>query len=163
MSEYEVGYKKPPRATQFKPGTSGNPKGRPKRVRSPLNEILEDVLDAVVKYRENGKVRTATRREVSLKLLVRQAIKGDVGAADIVRRKRVDALRQAGPGSTQLEVRDWLPDFPGETAEQKVQGLKVSEPILNTDDPRPGPGETAPPEKDEREADLNGAIPEGGQ
>src|SRR6202000_964768 len=67
MSDFEIGYKKPPKATQFKPGTSGNPKGRPKRVRSPLNEILEDVLDAVVKYRENGKVRTATRREVSLK------------------------------------------------------------------------------------------------
>ena len=28
--DYEVGYKKPPKHTQFKPGQPGNPKGRPK-------------------------------------------------------------------------------------------------------------------------------------
>ena len=27
---YEVGYGRPPQAAQFKPGQSGNPKGRPK-------------------------------------------------------------------------------------------------------------------------------------
>jgi hypothetical protein len=30
-SDYPVGYKKPPRHTQFKPGQSGNPRGRPKQ------------------------------------------------------------------------------------------------------------------------------------
>lgn len=25
---YEIGYKRPPRSTRFKPGRSGNPKGR---------------------------------------------------------------------------------------------------------------------------------------
>ncbi len=29
-ANYKVGYKKPPKHTQFKPGQSGNPKGRPK-------------------------------------------------------------------------------------------------------------------------------------
>jgi hypothetical protein len=29
MSNNEVGYKKPPKHTQFPPGKSGNPKGRP--------------------------------------------------------------------------------------------------------------------------------------
>lgn len=28
---YEVGYRRPPKASQFRPGSSGNPKGRPKR------------------------------------------------------------------------------------------------------------------------------------
>ena len=28
--DFPIGYKKPPRQTQFKPGQSGNPKGRPK-------------------------------------------------------------------------------------------------------------------------------------
>src|ERR1700730_8220909 len=31
---YEVGYRKPPAASQFKPGRSGNPKGRPKGARN---------------------------------------------------------------------------------------------------------------------------------
>jgi hypothetical protein len=30
LGRYKVGYGKPPRATQFKRGRSGNPKGRPK-------------------------------------------------------------------------------------------------------------------------------------
>jgi hypothetical protein len=31
MSDYEVGYKKPPKHSRFKKGESGNPRGRPKR------------------------------------------------------------------------------------------------------------------------------------
>ena len=30
MSGYKVGYSKPPKATQFRKGRSGNPRGRPK-------------------------------------------------------------------------------------------------------------------------------------
>ena len=28
--DYEIGYGKPPKQTRFKPGQSGNPRGRPK-------------------------------------------------------------------------------------------------------------------------------------
>jgi len=67
MHDYGIGYGKPPRATRFKPGTSGNPKGRPKCASSPLGEIVNDVLNAPVKYRENGRARTSSRREVALR------------------------------------------------------------------------------------------------
>jgi|HubBroStandDraft_5_1064220.scaffolds.fasta_scaffold06295_1 hypothetical protein len=123
MGDYEVGYGKPPKKFRFKPGTSGNPKGRPVRDRTLLGEIVKTVLDAPVQYREKGRARTGTRREVSLKLLVQQALKGDVGAADMVQRRYAAALRQAGTGSSRLLIRDWLPDHPGQTAEQKTRDL----------------------------------------
>ena len=42
-----VGYKRPPRKTQFKPGKSGNPRGRPKRkvdMSSALNQAFNDKI-----------------------------------------------------------------------------------------------------------------------
>ena len=40
---YDVGYGKPPKATRFQPGTSGNPRGRPRgsRNRSPSAATME--------------------------------------------------------------------------------------------------------------------------
>lgn len=54
-ARYEVGYGKPPVATRFRPGQSGNPKGRPKGARNrrpALNEErLKDIILAEA-YRE---------------------------------------------------------------------------------------------------------------
>ena len=44
QSDYTVGYKKPPRHTQFKPGESGNRKGRPKQ-----GETFADVITKQVR------------------------------------------------------------------------------------------------------------------
>lgn len=44
--DYEVGYKKPPKEYQFKPGQSGNSKGRPKINKNPyalIDEAIEEV------------------------------------------------------------------------------------------------------------------------
>lgn len=123
MDEYEVGYGRPPKATRFKPGTSGNPKGRPKRDHSSLGEIVHTILSEPVKYRENGRTRTASRREVALMMLVRRAIKGDVSAADILLKKRAHAQRESGADSHTLLIQDWLPDHPGQTAEDKNREL----------------------------------------
>ena len=38
---YEVGHCKPPKHTQFKPGQSGNPKGRPKKDKQLADKIQE--------------------------------------------------------------------------------------------------------------------------
>jgi hypothetical protein len=127
MADYDVGYGKPPHTTQFKPGKSGNPKGRPKRDQSLLGDVVNHVLDEPVQYREKGRAQTATRREVSLTILVQRAIKGDVAAADMVLRKRARALRRAGGGVNRLQVRDWLPDYPGQTADQKARDIGSSE------------------------------------
>jgi hypothetical protein len=47
-AEYEVGYSKPPAASQFKPGQSGNPQGRPKGARNKKPAFNEERLKKII-------------------------------------------------------------------------------------------------------------------
>jgi hypothetical protein len=123
MADYDIGYGKPPRGKRFEPGKSGNPGGRPKDEPDRLGEIVQEVLDAPMQYRQNGRTKTATRREVGLRLLVEKAVKGDVGAAELLLKKRRHALRHGQNGARRLVVTDWLPDYPGQTAEEKTAAM----------------------------------------
>lgn len=64
------------RDTRFKPGQSGNPKGRPRKERSLLTHI-ENELDAEMQITENGKTVRLTKREALAKSMVHNALKGD--------------------------------------------------------------------------------------
>ncbi len=110
-----------PTSTRFRPGVSGNPKGRPKRGPMALADTIRDVLDAPVQYREHGKVQQASHRELRIKMLIERAVKGDVGAADLVLKTRAQALKLGNLGIQRLLIEDWLPDYPGQTADQKTR------------------------------------------
>jgi Family of unknown function (DUF5681) len=47
-TSYKVGYGKPPTASRFKPGQSGNPKGRPKGARNKLPALNEERLKKLI-------------------------------------------------------------------------------------------------------------------
>ena len=49
-----------------------------------LGEITNDVLNASVEYREDGRLKKATRHELTLKALVKQALGGNVSAAEML-------------------------------------------------------------------------------
>lgn len=76
---YEVGYGKPPAATRFKPGQSGNPKGRPKGSRN-FETDLKDELDEKILVREGSRERPMTKQQALFKTLTAKALKGDVAA-----------------------------------------------------------------------------------
>lgn len=79
-TDYDVGYRKPPKAGQFRPGQSGNPKGRKKRSRG-LKTDLGAELRSKVPVTENGKTKQLTKQQLLIKALVTKAAKGDTKAA----------------------------------------------------------------------------------
>ena len=48
MTEYKVGYKKPPLDTQFRPGQSGNPGGRPRKLPTLRSDVEEELVGKAV-------------------------------------------------------------------------------------------------------------------
>lgn len=80
--DYEVGYSKPPRQHRFKPGQSGNPRGRSVRKAdsgSLRDEIMKE-LETVVTINENGKEVRVTKRQLLAKSQLKLAIQGKPSA-----------------------------------------------------------------------------------
>lgn len=74
-----TGYRNPPRATRFKPGRSGNPRGRPPNRH---REIPYDaILGQMVTIREDGRERRVTAAEAFLLRLTQEGLAGDSAAA----------------------------------------------------------------------------------
>ena len=83
MADYEVGYKKPPLHSRFKPGNRVNPNGRRgKRERPTEAEIVHEILTQPLSFRDGGKSKRASRIELMIKSFGAAALKGDVGAAE---------------------------------------------------------------------------------
>ena len=77
---YEVGYGKPPFATRFRKGRSGNPRGRPRGARG-VGPLLDEALAQEVTVTEGGKTTRISKREALILSLITKAIKGDMRAA----------------------------------------------------------------------------------
>jgi hypothetical protein len=82
-SDHAVGYGRPPKASQFKPGQSGNPKGRPKGSRS-IGAILTKTVGKTVAVTENGETRLIPTLEVTIRRLANDAMRGDRGAMKLL-------------------------------------------------------------------------------
>lgn len=78
-ASYEVGFGKPPRSTQFRPGQSGNPAGRPRGTKN-FATAIEEELKTRVTVTENGKRKRISKREIIAKHLVNKAASGDLKA-----------------------------------------------------------------------------------
>lgn len=74
--DYEIGYQKPPKHSQFRPGQSGNPRGRPKGSKN-TSTLLQETLAETVTIREYGGKSEVTKLEAIFKQLVNSALKGD--------------------------------------------------------------------------------------
>ena len=128
MGDYEVGYRRPPKATRFQPGRSGNPKGRP-RGRKNVSTILKDALYKPVVVTENGRKRKIPAVEALMMRMMRQALEGDLRAMDKITKllpmaqaafAEEEAVHAAGDGADPEADRALLEEFARMVGEAKL-------------------------------------------
>ena len=81
--DYQVGFGKPPKHAQFKPGKSGNPRGRPRGVKN-LSTDIEEELNCKIAVTEGGTTTETTKQRAMIKSLFAKALKGDTRAATVL-------------------------------------------------------------------------------
>lgn len=114
MTDYEIGYGKPPKHSQFKKGVCPNPQGRGKRRAPKFGDIVENVLNGKVEFRDRGKTKKASRIELLIRKLVASAIKGDVASAAQLLKLHAHAKKFGDGGPLVIRVTGGLPPDPNE-------------------------------------------------
>jgi hypothetical protein len=116
---YKVGPGRPPKEHQFKPGQSGNPKGRKRKPRSlapDLRRLFEQALNEKVTLKQGDRERILTMGEAGIKQLMAQFAKGDRHARrdvfDYAEKLGIDLISghrqefEEGLGSNHQEILD---------------------------------------------------------
>jgi hypothetical protein len=96
--DYEVGYGRPPKHKQFVPGTSGNPKGRPKGRKNIATIITEMAMQPMI-ITEGGRRRTVPRMAALMLTMWAEAFKGNPKAWVAV----LQGLREVGSLQAEAE------------------------------------------------------------
>jgi len=84
--DYEVGRGKPPKHSRFKPGQSGNPRGRPKGAVN-CETALMNAVNSMVVINEDGRKKRYSKLEVIFMQAANKAAKGDTRAAEMLLRQ----------------------------------------------------------------------------
>lgn len=80
----KVGYRVPPKETQFKPGRSGNPSGRKKGSVNLKTSIIKQMNKTIELLGADGSLRKTTMRDALAEMLVAKAVSGDLQAAQLL-------------------------------------------------------------------------------
>jgi len=119
-----VGYCKPPAASQFKPGQSGNPKGRPKGSKNLKTKISAE-LNRKILVTENGKSKRIAKGDALVRQVVNKALSGHAGMTRIV----LSAVEEAKTTEIKKKSRKLLiisngPAFPPHERTPETQFLR---------------------------------------
>jgi Family of unknown function (DUF5681) len=116
--DYDVGYGRAPEQTRFKPGVSGNPKGRPRHDRDgQLNDMLEKELYRPIRIKQNNLTTSIPALQASMRNLMMSAAKGDPAAV-------MAALKTAGSLDQEREAnRARNPPLTPEERERRIMEI----------------------------------------
>lgn len=102
--DYAVGYAKPPEANRFKPGQSGNPRGRSKGNKNLNTYLLEEAKSLVAL--NNGDITVKMPKSQALaKTAMNKALRGDMRAIVWMAAKLMEAEREQ-PGESTMSDED---------------------------------------------------------
>ncbi len=101
QSSTGTGYGNPPIESQFKPGQSGNPRGRPKGILNFATD-LKRTLEAPITLKDGGKTKRVSTQKAVLLRMREKALKGDARALD----RLLDFARifSVGPTETTTKI-----------------------------------------------------------
>jgi hypothetical protein len=122
-SSYEVGYGRPPTHTRFRPGQSGNPKGRPKGAKNETT-ILYEIMNRPIEIREAGKARKISVLAAILLKFAESALKGDPkSAAFLLNRYGLAERKAPEPEGLDQDDRELLDSYV-QSLNTKMKGKK---------------------------------------
>lgn len=95
-NNYKVGFCKPPVHTRFKPGQSGNPKGRPKGTMD-THRLIDMILSQRIAATIDGVPIRISKRQAMLIRLANNATSGDINSLRLLMPHlfQIDAKKEA--------------------------------------------------------------------